>query len=219
MFPVPGIVAFGLLSLRSGPNAALKWLRQLLGFRAPRRARWLMIAIGVPHAILLGTYLFMQLSGQELPNAQISPTRAGVLLLLFLLPALFEEVGWSGYALTAVQPRTGALRASLIVGCVWAVWHLVPLVQVSRSPEWIAWWSLTAIELRVLISWVFNNSSSVLVAATFHASENAAWQLFPSQGSHYDPKFHAVVLLLATIAVVARYGSSSLVRLPTRPSE
>lgn len=51
MFPVPGIVAFALLSLRSGRNAALKWLLQLLGFRAPRRARWLVMAIGVPPAI------------------------------------------------------------------------------------------------------------------------------------------------------------------------
>jgi hypothetical protein len=59
----------------------------------------------------------------------------------------------------------------------------------------------------------------VLVAATFHASENAAWQVFPSQGSHYDPKVHAIVLLLATIAVVVATDTSTLVRPPARSGE
>lgn len=212
MFFVPGVVAFSIVAIHLGTGPALDWLWNGLHFSALRQPRWLITALAAPPVFLVGTYLLMRVSGQELPAMSISLGQAGFLLVVFFLPALFEEVGWSGYSLTAMQARTGAFQASLLVGCVWAVWHLVPLAQAGKSPEWIAWWCLTTIELRVLISWVFNNTGSVLVAATFHASENAAWQMFPSHGSHYDPKFHALILLFAAVAVVGTYGTSTLVR-------
>src|SRR5262245_52795518 len=115
MSAVPGIVAVALVASSSGLSSALQWLRQGLRFNALRRAPWWLIATAVPPAVLFGTYLVMRLSGHALPDAQITPTRAGVLLLVFLLPAVLEEVGWSGYAFSALQPRTGALRAGF--GC------------------------------------------------------------------------------------------------------
>ena len=44
----------------------------------------------------------------------------------FLIPlaAIGEEFGWRGYALPRVQPRIGPLPASLLIGVVWAAWHL-----------------------------------------------------------------------------------------------
>jgi membrane protease YdiL (CAAX protease family) len=58
-----------------------------------------------------------------------------VLFLIFFIAALGEELGWSGYAIDPMQARYGALRAAILLGIVWAVWHIVAMVQgASRRP-------------------------------------------------------------------------------------
>jgi hypothetical protein len=41
-----------------------------------------------------------------------------------------------------MQERENALETAVPLRLVWAVWHVVPLLQVRRSPGWIAWWTL-----------------------------------------------------------------------------
>jgi len=76
----------------------------------------------------------------------------------------------------------------ILIGAVWAVWHFIPLLQAHRSMEWIAWWSLGTISLRVIMVWIYAQSGrSVFGMALFHAMINLCWQLFPINGSYYDP--------------------------------
>jgi membrane protease YdiL (CAAX protease family) len=46
-----------------------------------------------------------------------------VIFILFFGPVP-EELGWRGYALDRLQARWSALLSSLILGIIWAVWHL-----------------------------------------------------------------------------------------------
>jgi membrane protease YdiL (CAAX protease family) len=46
-----------------------------------------------------------------------------VFLFLFILAA-GEEVGWMGYAFDSMQTRYGALHAALVIGIIWAFWHV-----------------------------------------------------------------------------------------------
>jgi membrane protease YdiL (CAAX protease family) len=124
-----------------------------------------------------------------------------------------EELGWSAYAFSSLQGRTAALRAAVVVGVIWAVWHWHPLVQAERSPAWILWWSLGTIASRVLLGWLCNNTGKrVLAPALFHATQNVCWQSFPRQGSHYDPQITGLLLTGVAIAVVAAWGSRRLSR-------
>ena len=138
-----------------------------------------------------------------LPEPRIAPGPAVVLLVAFFVTALGEEVGWSGYVLAPLQERWGALRAAVLLGMVWAVWHTIPLVQAGRAGSWIAWWGLGTVGSRVIIVWLYDNTGgSVLAASLYHATSNLCWQLFPVAGSHYNPRVTSP-LIVATAALVA----------------
>ena len=102
----------------------------------------------------------------------------GVFVYVFFLGgALGEEPGWRGFALPRLQSMHGPLLGSLILGPLWALWHL-PLF-------FTPWNELTAFNvvvfalattcLAIMYTWVFNNTKgSVLIAILIHASFNAS---------------------------------------------
>lgn len=66
-------------------------------------------------------------------NGNLFLTQMGNFLPLLILGPLSEEIGWRGYALGRLQTKWNALPASLIVGLVWALWHLPLFMMVGTS--------------------------------------------------------------------------------------
>jgi uncharacterized protein len=97
------------------------------------------------------------------------------LLVLFVTDGLGEETAWRGFALPRLLAGHDALVASLILGALWATWHL-PLVWTEGAPlfgqpVWLLLLDMTA--KSVLFTWVFlHTRGSVLLAALLHATTN-----------------------------------------------
>ena len=65
----------------------------------------------------------------------------------------------------------------------------------------------------MLLVWLYNNTGqSVFAVAWMHVSANVSWQLFPNQGSHWDPRVNSLVVALAAALIVAISGSRTLIR-------
>ena len=143
--------------------------------------------------------------------------RLPLVFLVLLVSGVFEQLGWSAYAVDALQRRRSALSTGLLVGLIWAVWHVVPLLQAGRPVAWIAWWCLMTVSLRVVLSWLYNSAGrSVLVVAVCQAAANTSWQFFPNYGSHYDPGINGLVWLAIAILVVVLGGPGHLHSPPAR---
>jgi hypothetical protein len=112
-----------------------------------------------------------------------------------------------------MQDRSNALLASILLGLVWATWHIVPFVLVHRPPAWIAWQYLDIVAWRVLLVWVYNNTGkSVFAAAVFHAMGNVGIFLFPIYGSYYDPRITGLLITFAAAIVTVVWGPRTLAR-------
>jgi len=157
--------------------------------------------------VMILSYTLMRLMGVSLPTPQIPVLVALAMFLAFFVGALAEELGWSGYVIDPMQDRWGALQAGILLGLVWAVWHIVALVQAHRTPAWIAWWCLNTVAIRVVMVWLYNNTGkSVFGAALFHTTINVTWQLFPVHGSYYDPRVTSLIMIfLAAVVTLARH--------------
>jgi len=93
------------------------------------------------------------------------------------------------------------------------MWHFVPLVQMGRTPTWIAWWALGTVALRILTLWLYNNTGRSLFAAiVFHATSNVSFAAFPNYGSHWDPAVAGAITAIAAAIVTFLWGSKTLAR-------
>ncbi len=143
---------------------------------------WLLLAV-FGNVIL---YLLMALLAGA-PLFQSLAAKGGLILTLYL-PALFsaylvnaigEETGWTGFALPHLQQRFSPMISAAILGVVWAVWHLpgyfVPSEMGPFNPVGFIFFVLTCILTRLIWTWVTNRAKgSGIIGILLHASSNAA---------------------------------------------
>lgn len=156
------------------------WLADRLTWRVA--SRWYLAALLVPVALYGIAAVFLVALGATL---QINQIGRGVALFLGGLPtATFlsggnEELGWRGFLLPQLQQRYNAFSASLIVGVVWAGWHLpvyvLPLGLVNGP---FSEFAVFTILLSITLTWMYNSTGSALLPMLMHGSLNSAIGIF-----------------------------------------
>lgn len=207
----PLIAACLLVYRENKAKSVIGLLKRSFDYKRVAAKIWYAPAILLMPGVMILEYELLRLAGSLIPVPQFSIWTPPVMFMAFFIAALGEELGWMGYAIDPMQDRSNALQASILLGLIWAAWHFLPLVQVGRSPAWIAWWSLETVAQRVLIVWLYNNTGkSVFVAATYHAMLNLTWQLFPINGSYYDPRITALIVSGMAVIVTVVWGPKTL---------
>jgi uncharacterized protein len=210
----PLIAALILVYREEGGGGVRRLLSRVFDQRRIRKGIWYGPIILLMPVVYLLTYGVMSLMGLPLPDEPYFPfLMIPLLFVLFFILAIGEEVGWTGYATDPLQDRWSALTTGIILGLVTALWHFVPLIQMGRTPIWIAWWSLGSISIRVLTVWLYNNTGRSLFAGiVFHAMNNLSFALFPNYGSHWDPAVAGVITAIVAVIVAFLWGSRTLAR-------
>ena len=102
-----------------------KWAAPIVRWRVP--ARWYLYAFGLP--VLIWTLINIELAllGQEI-DVSLLPgrllTALGTFFVVLTVGGGLEEPGWRGFALGRLQQRFSPVKATLLLGFVWGVWHL-----------------------------------------------------------------------------------------------
>ena len=210
----PLIAALILVYREEGRGGVRRLLSKAFDQRRIRKGTWYGPIIFLMPLIYLLTYEVVRLMGLPLSDEPYFPfLLIPLLFALFFILAIGEEVGWTGYATDPLQDRWSALPTGIILGLVTALWHFVPLIQMGRTPIWIAWWSLGSISIRVLTVWLYNNTGRSLFAGiVFHAMNNLSFALFPNYGSHWDPAVAGVITAIVAGIVAFLWGSRTLAR-------
>jgi membrane protease YdiL (CAAX protease family) len=133
------------------------------------------MAFLLPAALVGASFAANTFLGAPLPTtAQWAtwPESIEKFLFILLFIALGEEPGWRGFLLPRLQQRHGSVVASLILGSVWALWHL-PLLGTEIKPELIAPFLLSVFAAAMVITRLYNGSGgSVLLPMLMHATVN-----------------------------------------------
>jgi membrane protease YdiL (CAAX protease family) len=216
----PALSALLMTGILEGKAGIAQLLRHFILWRVG--FRWYLLAlIGVPALVLL-TFLVLPgaltvFKGAALGSALLSyPAQ---LAFFFAQVGPGEETGWRGFALPRLQQRSGPLWGSLILGALWAAWHMPafliaghlggPGVSVLADLRHFAMFFFSAIPLTIVMTWVFNHTRwSLLISGLFHAANDASFALAGALGLFSIPLLapeHATYYLtgLVSMGVVA----------------
>ena len=139
-------------------------------------------------------------------------------ILAGLLAGFCEEIGWTGYAFPRMRLAHSALAAALYLGLIHTAWHLMADLLLTAQPDGVLWlphfltWMVVPmLAMRVLISWVYCNTGSVLLAQLMHASSTGFLVILsPSPATPateiYWYALFAVLLWIVVAVVVVVYG-------------
>ena len=214
---VPSLVGILLTHLTSDKADRNDFWKRVVSFKLIG-LRWFAVIIGLfPFLLVLGL-LADNLFGGALPplrGAVQTLTRPAALMLFIganiIGGPLGEEFGWRGFALDRLQNKWNALVASLVLGIIWAAWHL-PLFFIKGTPQqgmgfgtFLFWlWSLQVVSLSVFTTWVYNNTQRSILSAVFmHFMFNSTYGITQQDGLPLPPStFAANTLIIAVAAVI-----------------
>ena len=184
----------------------------------------------IPVTLILAHLINSVIFGVSFPQTGLlsEPWWIPVLLAMFFVMQAGEEYGWRGFALDRLQEKWGALTSSLIIGCLWALWHVPMFLSEGfghhDKPLSFDQFFITLIAVSVLITWVQNNTGgSLFPAFLLHAMINLSGEILPlvdtSQGeADYSAWLITNVLLIASvIIVIAIWGPRRLMTKPVGP--
>jgi hypothetical protein len=206
----PAVAAVIVLAVTSGRSGLRGLWHRITSWRVAWY--WYVIGPGMVASFTVGAYVLNLLLGASVTNPPQLPS-AGLLLELLLLGGLWEEPGWSGYALPKLQERfarhsNGAVIATLVTSVLRSIWHL-PLLIYGH----IYWFDILffSFAIQIMISWLFNRSGgSVLIVMVYHFASNVSGGIMsPVFTGAAQTRYYALMVALGwVIALVILWKSS-----------
>ena len=176
---------------------------------------FLPLAIGV---ISTGIYYLAGGTAPEFPSS--ASTYLMGLLMCIITGATGEELGWRGFALPRIQSEYGSLSSSILLGVIWAGWHIpywpIPGWFAKMQSIPFAAFTLQSIAKSVIMTWIYSNTNgSVLLASLFHLVLNYSLflGLLPDSPLPIEPIIISTIIwIVFAVMVVLNFGSSTFSR-------
>lgn len=197
---VSGLTMMALLNGRAG-------LRQLRASLTRWRidGRWFAVALLTMPLLMLAVLWPLSF----FVDAAFAPRYQWHLLAIGLVAGSFEEIGWTGFATPRLLARRRMFMAGMLLGVAWALWHVWVDFRQHFNAEGVVWllefaifYVATLTAYRVLMTWVFANTRSLLLAVLMHAScTGSLFVLYPATSFEQGLVWQTALAVLLWVAV------------------
>jgi len=185
---VPSLVAIFFVLRFSGKSETINALKKIVRVRF--NYKWYLFIFLLVPSLLLAAYfisqLFFETAFQSVLFPIIKEQPLSIVLvfvyLMFLEGPFGEEFGWRGFALNKMLGILNPIKASLILGFIWTIWHLPSFFitgtiqnDLAKNGLLIAFliYLIYTLSLSLFITIVFiKTNRSVFAAILFHTVAN-----------------------------------------------
>lgn len=203
------LIVTGAISGKAGVRALLSRVKR---YRV--NPVWYVLVLSGPAALQLVSIGLFVLFGGPGARFQFSGLLLPIILTIGLLLSFGEEIGWRGFAFPQMQARFHPVVASLIIGVLWAIWHIpgdFPTMLknpalLSESSTYLAflWFLGLTTTGSVLMGWIYNRTGgSILLMALFHLGLSLLGQFAttPQAIGQFNP-MDLSTIMMAVIAII-----------------
>jgi membrane protease YdiL (CAAX protease family) len=214
----PSLVALALTALHGGRVSAVALIGRMFHFHV--KARWYLFAVSYMVVIKLGAALAHRAVLGAWPRFGQESAPIIIAAIIFSTPFQSgEEIGWRGFALPRMAESMGFRAASLLLGVIWALWHL-PLFFLPGADTYLQSfpvWGLEVVALSVAIAWLYTHvKGSLLLTMLMHSAINQTIGIVPSVSARPTNAFSLNVspVMWLTAALLWISATYFLVRMP-----
>lgn len=221
----PAIVAIALTYRAEGDAGLRALLKRLFIWSVP--LRWYLFAVAFMPATKLLVALIYRLGYGHWPTfGADSWYIIALATITSTIPQAGEEIGWRAFALPRMPERLGVGPASILLGVLWAGWHM-PLFfmpGIDKAGQSFPVYTLQITALSVLLAWVyFRTRGSLLLTMLMHSASNQSIGIVSSrvEGSTNPWALSTSPVAWLTLAVLWALAGCALVRVrgPARRME
>jgi membrane protease YdiL (CAAX protease family) len=219
----PALVAIAMTARAEGSAGVRALLNRVVQWRVG--LRWFVFAAGYMAAIKLTVALVHRIAAGAWPRFGDVPWYIIPVAIVTSTPFQSgEEIGWRGYALPRLAARFGFARASILLGLIWACWHL-PLFFIPAADTYgqsFIVYVLQVTAISVAMAWLYAGTrGSLLLTMVMHAAINNSKDIVPSAVPGAMNPFGLSTSLVAwlTVALLWVCAAYFLVRMPRAESQ
>jgi membrane protease YdiL (CAAX protease family) len=169
----PFVAAITLTYFKEGKKGVKQLLKRGIAVRFKKV--WLLPLLFLMPLVIIGSFLVSALIERLTLNFELFSSWWEICLILLLgffliliITGIGEEFGWRGYALDRLQKKWSALTSSIIIGTMWAFWHIFNFIP-DNPFDFFSLYIPLLIALSIVFTWMHNNTSgSVFVALVLH---------------------------------------------------
>lgn len=178
----PSLVALALTARADGRKGVEALLGRILRWQVG--VRWYVFALSYMAVVKLAAALIHRVATGTWPPFSETPLvlmAAAIVISTWVQAG--EEIGWRGYAFPRLAERMGLAPASILLGFIWATWHL-PLFFIpgaDTSGQSFPLYLLQVTALSVTMAWLYwKTDESLLLVMILHAAINNTKDVVPS---------------------------------------
>lgn len=186
-----GLLLTGITEGRMGYNKLLMRFHPRIGIK------WYILAIAfIPALVILLLGVLSLFDADYLPPFFSQENKVETVLIGlaigFLGGGLFEEIGWTGFVLPRMRTKRSLLASGLVIGYLWAIWHLLPTYWGSGDQNGnlslalfippLVFYLTVLPAYRELMIWLYERTQSMLAVMLAHMSLTASTIFILSPG-------------------------------------
>lgn len=211
----PATIGIIITFVEKGKKGVKHLLKGIIKWKV--KFRWYVFTLIFPFIVMyLAIYANYLIEGNFI---EINGIKSWTSIPIFFIYILFlqgplEEIGWRGYALPRLQKKYSSLKASIILGVIWAFWH-TPLFLFSSLHAGlpIYLYILQVIGISILMTWIFNSTGrSILLVIFLHTTINMAGTIAPILENYSEHKtpfiFTIAAIWIVDIIILMKFGSN-----------
>ena len=206
----PAAGAFFSLYTINGKGAIKEYCKKFVSLKFGWKA-WISMFL-----ILGGAYFIAWIIPEFFGENRIPAFIPIYIFPIYLLINIFmgggqEEIGWRGYILPFLEKKYGLIIGSLILGIIWAIWH-IPLWFIPGTTQvymnFIAFTFMT-IGYSYIFSWIIELSNKKLFSGlVIHGIANGFAGIFPTLVMDKNTKqirfwIYTIIILIIGIIIVS----------------